>query len=76
MTWRQFQTIAENIAKYVNREVNYSAWIPATEEWRRKTGVIVGIGVGANAGLLIIQNETGGRYAIFYERVNFPKETI
>jgi len=72
MTENQYRKLAENFAKYADVSVHYQRFIPSMNRKVETTGLLKGIGVGCNAGTIILAN-LGYVYAIPFADVNFPK---
>lgn len=68
MTQNQYNELAENFYKYANKTCEYESYVPSTDKYLKANGILLGIGVGANQGCLII-GSCGYRHAIRFERV-------
>ena len=72
MTENQYKKLAEDFAKYADVYVRYHIFYPSMNRKVETTGRLKGIGVGCNAGKIILAN-LGYVYAIPFADVNFPK---
>ena len=82
MTRAQYYEMAENFAKYANREVGYKVMNLYygrgraeihKHKYEHRTGTLRGVGILGNAEHLILQQTPyGGLTAIHYRNITFP----
>ena len=71
MTQKQFEKLQERFALYANKETSYRSSLPNGKNTEH-TACLMGIGVGANQGRIILAS-LGYSYAIPFGDVKLPK---
>lgn len=73
MTRNQYYKLAEDFARYANKEVEFTFFSASTtSKGEQLRGILKGIGMGANDENIIIAH-MGYRYAVHYDYVKFPR---